>query len=498
MTKPRIFIGSSREQLVTAHAVNQYLNNTYAFTTLWDNSVPPGDYVLPALYKVFNDYDYGIFIFSKDDILNIRGEAFKTTRDNVLFEFGMFLGVNGLNNAFILCPDDYSSSGGRIPSDLFGLTLATFDSKRPKNELIDAVSSSCQTILSKIQEEIEQKKSESNALISGDRTYDIITYEGELLARIVEILSSAQKKVVFVLTKDERHFLFDTIISVLYARIRGVEIQVHYYPITENYKTSYSIELFRQLGCNVKEYEEGIEPENVIYLGDPELNDFSRLIIKQQRYSRKNILGYFYKGVSHSHIIHSIYEKIEDIKEIDAYTPKIVEIGEGKLAEIMNEVPLYLQNNCKFSMEKVLVSETYPLSTNLIREHKINQIDLLNKLYSKFDFELYQLTAIVLKNGEQHLIVPPVLEVHDNKYIIAEGHTRLFLQQSNNEGVWCIVIRGMKTAPISPTTTWSKVEIAPMGAIRNFKPNQDYMSRLRKIEKYLHKGHWYEEIKKFK
>ena len=62
--KPRIFIASSKDNVEYAHAVHRYLNNNYAYTKLWETAVEPGEYTLPALLKTFDDYDFGIFVFS--------------------------------------------------------------------------------------------------------------------------------------------------------------------------------------------------------------------------------------------------------------------------------------------------------------------------------------------------------------------------------------------------------------------------------------------------
>ena len=159
MSKPRIFIASSTEHIKSAHAIHMFLNNSYAHTKLWETAVEPGDYTLPALIKTFEDYDYGIFVFAADDIIKIREKNYEIVRDNVLFEFGLFIGKNGLENAFIICPQTYLK-GGRIPSDLFGITVSTFDSDRPKEELQDAVSSSCLKILSKIESQQVQEEEE--------------------------------------------------------------------------------------------------------------------------------------------------------------------------------------------------------------------------------------------------------------------------------------------------------------------------------------------------
>ncbi|MCB0370067.1 MAG: hypothetical protein KDD45_11745 [Bdellovibrionales bacterium] len=167
--------------------------------------------------------------------------------------------------------------------------------------------------------------------------------------------------------------------------------------------------------------------------------------------------------------------------------------------KIFNQVPMYAKPDCKFSFQDINPQNTYPLSESLIREYKIKQIKLLNNLLEKYDFNLYDPLAIILRNGEHHYIVPPVLEIHDSKLIVAEGHTRLFIANNKRvKKIRCVVIEGVGVEPISPPTNWNDIETAPYGVSRDFVPNEGYLKRLRKIEKYMHMAKWYNIVREFK
>jgi predicted nucleotide-binding protein len=54
-------------------------------------------------------------VATKDDFLNSRGTEFDSARDNVVFEYGLFLGRVGPGRAFVI-----QEEGTKIPSDLYG------------------------------------------------------------------------------------------------------------------------------------------------------------------------------------------------------------------------------------------------------------------------------------------------------------------------------------------------------------------------------------------
>jgi predicted nucleotide-binding protein len=480
--KPRIFIGSSTEFVNYARAVHMFLNNKHAHTKLWEIAIEPGDYTLPSLYKTFHEYDFGIFIFSPDDVIEIRERTHKIVRDNVLFEFGLFLGINGLNNAFIITPEEYLD-GGRIPSDLFGITLTTFDSRRPEEELIDSISSSCLLILAKIQKRIQEKEQHID---TGASQFGILEYEGDMLSKIIDMLSNSKKKVIFVITSVERMIVFDLVISIVYAGINNVEIDVHYYPLVEDHIHSFSKELLRQLGCNVKEYPIGVSPEEVAFVADPDDINYSTLIIKTAKYTRKNVYAFYYKSPVHSATINSYVKNIPSIPDMPKYTPSLKTINGEEFLKVFNNIPLYATSKCKFSLIKVKPKDTLPQSYSLIKEYKLKQTLLLISLFTEFDFNLY-----VLRNGEVHYIVPPVIEEHNGKYLIAEGHTRLFNHLESNTPITCVLVKGMKTPLPSEPKKWDKTIVASYNIPKEFIPSATYLERFRKIESFTHKPNWF-------
>jgi hypothetical protein len=67
--------------------------------------------------------DYAIFVFDGDDVTRTRGVDAQTVRDNVLFEFGLFIGRIGKGRTFWISARPESH---RTPADLVGITHLSF------------------------------------------------------------------------------------------------------------------------------------------------------------------------------------------------------------------------------------------------------------------------------------------------------------------------------------------------------------------------------------
>ncbi len=128
----RIFIGSSTEGIKIAeyiqHTLNSDpLNNDPSDKTfeciLWNDGqvFKQNTSYLDSLLKAASMFDFGILVATKDDKSVSRRKGFRMPRDNVIFEFGLFIGRLGINRAFIL-----QEIEAKLPSDMAGITVAQF------------------------------------------------------------------------------------------------------------------------------------------------------------------------------------------------------------------------------------------------------------------------------------------------------------------------------------------------------------------------------------
>lgn len=123
--KPRIFIGSSTEGLPVANRVKECMSE-WADCTIWNEKVFSfNKSYFETLLSIINLYDYGVLIVTGDDFTRSRHKLFQAPRDNVVFEFGLFLGRLGRNKVFFL-----RQEGTKLPSDLLGISLPGFPAQR--------------------------------------------------------------------------------------------------------------------------------------------------------------------------------------------------------------------------------------------------------------------------------------------------------------------------------------------------------------------------------
>lgn len=129
--KPEIFIGSSKESKQIAYAVQEELKDD-GNVTVWSQGIfRLSSSTIDDLLDTQDKSDFGVFIFSADDLVQIRQQNFQTVRDNVIFELGLFIGGLGKKRNFFILPEDGNDL--RIPTDLLGITSATYDSHRTDN-----------------------------------------------------------------------------------------------------------------------------------------------------------------------------------------------------------------------------------------------------------------------------------------------------------------------------------------------------------------------------
>ena len=134
--KRKVFVGSSSEGLEIAHALQSNLEPEFE-VRVWSQDVfLPGEHTLESILKQADVSDFGIFVFSPDDLIEVRGSRQKTARDNVIFELGLCVGRLGPKRSFMVMPTD---SDLRIPSDLLGVNTASFDAHRSDGDMVAAL-----------------------------------------------------------------------------------------------------------------------------------------------------------------------------------------------------------------------------------------------------------------------------------------------------------------------------------------------------------------------
>ena len=158
--KPRLFIASSVEGLEVAYAAQENLEYEFE-VTVWPQGVfELSKTALASLYATAGNCDAAMFIFSPDDVAVMRESSHPAVRDNVLFELGLFIGKLGPEKCFVLKPRSFSEL--HFPSDLLGLTPASYEGERADGNLIAALGPACNKVRRffkpKAAPEVQEKK----------------------------------------------------------------------------------------------------------------------------------------------------------------------------------------------------------------------------------------------------------------------------------------------------------------------------------------------------
>ncbi|MGL4908858.1 MAG: CBASS system CD-NTase-associated NAD(+) hydrolase Cap12 [Bacteroidales bacterium] len=125
--KPRIFIGSSSEGLEIAQRVKSYFEKEYECFLWTDGIFKFNENFLETLMKEASLFDFGFLVFTKDDYTESRTTTYTSPRDNVVFEYGLFLGRLGRERAYFIIDEDV-----KLPSDLQGITTVNFKYQKKK------------------------------------------------------------------------------------------------------------------------------------------------------------------------------------------------------------------------------------------------------------------------------------------------------------------------------------------------------------------------------
>lgn len=149
--KPRIFIGSSTEGLYAAEYIKQYFSPDYE-CVVWNEDVFKfNKSFLETLLNSASLFDFGFLIFTKDDVALSRDNVFETARDNVIFEYGLFLGRLGIDRAFVVIEKD-----AKIPSDFLGYTLTQMETTKDAAGKVTVNTEQFDTELSRLKSQIDE------------------------------------------------------------------------------------------------------------------------------------------------------------------------------------------------------------------------------------------------------------------------------------------------------------------------------------------------------
>lgn len=172
--KPKVFIGSSVEGLEVAYSIQQNLHHEVEGTVWAQGIFELSRNTMESLSDALNSVDFGVFIFTPDDVVTMRGNQASIVRDNVLFELGLFIGKLGRNRVFFIIPE---GNNIQLPTDLLGITPGKYTTDRSDNNLAAATGAACNQIRIQIKKlgllnPADSSKNSSNPAGKDESTHD--------------------------------------------------------------------------------------------------------------------------------------------------------------------------------------------------------------------------------------------------------------------------------------------------------------------------------------
>jgi predicted nucleotide-binding protein with TIR-like domain len=196
---PRLFIGSSTESRDVAAAIQTKLDPD-AEVTRWDQNIfAPSLGTLETLESKLSSFDFAVFVLAPDDIVKFRGDQTSVTRDNVIFETGLFMGKLGRRNVFMIRP---RGSDLRLPTDLSSITTLEYNPNRSDRNWVAALGHACNIIRETLQRWSPRSAGNpdinpSNLAINPHYNSDLALLDGNFDLRTV-----INPKTIFLITSD--------------------------------------------------------------------------------------------------------------------------------------------------------------------------------------------------------------------------------------------------------------------------------------------------------
>ena len=250
-----LFIASSTEGLDIAYALQENLEND-AEVTIWTQDVfRPSRVIIEDLERILVDVEFGVFVFSADDSVTMRGEKSSAVRDNVLFELGLFIGHLGRSSAFIVSPKNVDL---RISSDLLGITSLQFDPHRSDANLRAALGPAANQIRKAIRAreneipsgalEVSRRPAELEASYLRRRTL-LTPVQQMLLANIEKAGVATLEELRKFLIKESKitlHYRLEQLRLLMFVELVNPEVEdemMREYRLTKQYQKVLSGEL---------------------------------------------------------------------------------------------------------------------------------------------------------------------------------------------------------------------------------------------------------------
>lgn len=204
--KPKIFIGSASESLDVANAIQSNLDHDTIAVASPDSNFALSQSTLSSLLQFTEEFDFAVFVLTPDDETIIRTRSTQTTRANVIFELGLFLGALGSERTFFVV--QRGSETAEPPTDLLGITPVDYDPKAFNSNKNAALRKAC-TIIKDAINHVGLSPTLHFRSLDTTRAMHLVTTDESLNQSplALDALISRADKEIFVAAQNHHHVL---------------------------------------------------------------------------------------------------------------------------------------------------------------------------------------------------------------------------------------------------------------------------------------------------
>lgn len=361
--------------------------------------------------------------------------------------------------------------------DLAATDFHLMDSDR-KNRLIETGASAARQFLESGLLGVRQQAYYSSSLSNLDEVYGAIAAQSDKLPEEV-LISEA--------STDWYWQLFP---SVLFWRARGVPVSVLLEAATGDAhnlsKEQSRRSNLRGMGIAVKEVNH-LPLRAYLFLRSNQQASTAVLFTKKNSHEP---LATVYDGPLHQVVIHLLAEKLTEggiEPATTGFRPSLVPVPpQDVLTALKKGVSQYSSSRVTLTWERIPISEARSI-TKLVRGFKYKQMLKLVQLWKEYGIEPFSATAVVLDNGRQSLMGPPVFEFIGNSFVGVEGNTRtLYAHLQGDAQMHGVVVRGVSDPLPGHSVTLSEMtRIDTEAPIEERMPGFKY-DQFRRIEGACH------------
>jgi hypothetical protein len=392
------------------------------------------------------------------------------------------MGRLGRERTFIVC----DPSTVELPTDLLGLSVAKFDSKRGDGNLRSALLTAATEILHVIRQRPKLTRPTAHG-----RPQTALWDTDALYSAVVSLRASDEHEII--VQAVDTAWAWRLVPTLVYWRSTGVAVRVvaSTLPVRQGVATraeSARRLLLANLGVEVRETDTPRVSGFFLRTSYPEDNV---AIVLNDRSGRGVPLAVQYEGGTHASAVDALLRAIpysdEPIRTVEDYVPRLIAADSEEIFKLLRRgVKQYRSDKVRFETSSFATAELMVMSS-YVRGYKSKQIERLVELYKASGREPFTAAAVELRSGATSIVTPPVVEVTPQGPVVLEGTTRVAYCARNKIAKYhCIAVYGVED-PLPGTPVEVQSVATSERSLSQTERTEDFQEPLyRQIERATH------------